>query len=135
MEISDDVLCLFSAQVTEQDGSYVIEIPQRELSLGEIDEDGIYRVALTSATPSRSEETEKRKQVRDGPEPPVEEGEQRTVEIVDIGEQGDGIARVERGYVLIVPGTEMHERVTVRIADVKENLAFTEVIRRDEYYQ
>ena len=134
MQISDDVLCLFSAQVKERNGSYVIEIPQREISLGEIHEDEIYRVAL-AATETPSPEENKREAVHDSSGPPVEKGDQRTVDIVDIGEQGDGIARVERGYVIIVPETEMHERVTVQITSVKENLAFSEVIERDEYYQ
>ncbi len=33
--------------------------------------------------------------------------ETRYVEIEDIGKQGDGIARVERGYVIIVPGADV----------------------------
>jgi len=37
-------------------------------------------------------------------EPPVEAGETRTVEIEDVGDQGDGITRVERGFVVIVSG-------------------------------
>ena len=134
MQISDDVLCLFSAQVTEQDGSYVIEIPQRELTLGEINEDRIYRVAL-AATETSSGEVGNQEPENDRSAPPVAKGDQRTVDIVDIGKQGDGIARIERGYVLIVPETEMHERITVRVTSVKENLAFSEVIERDEYYQ
>ena len=134
MEISDDVLCFFSAQITEKDGSCIIEVPKRELSLGGLQEDEIYRVALSSTTTSLTN-TETRDQRHNRPEPPVEKGDQRMVEIVDIGEQGDGIARVERGYVVIVPDTEMHERVTVRITDVKTNLAFSEVIKRDDYYQ
>ena len=134
MEISDDVLCFFSAQVIEQNGSYVIKVPKREISLGEVDEDGLYQVALTSRK-SSPEKPDIREYARDSQEPPVKRGDQRTVEIIDIGEQGDGIARIERGYVLIVPETEMHERVTVRITNVKENLAFSEVVERDEYYQ
>jgi predicted RNA-binding protein with TRAM domain len=66
---------------------------------------------------------------------PVEEGEERTVEIEDIGEQGDGITRVERGFVVIVPDTEQGERVTVEITDVRENVAFAEVVERRSYYE
>ncbi len=36
MNISDDVLCLFSAQIEGQNGSYRIEIPERELTLGDL---------------------------------------------------------------------------------------------------
>lgn len=51
-------------------------------------------------------------------EPAVEEGERRSVEINDLGEQGDGIASVERGYIIIVPDTEPQERVTVEVTSV-----------------
>jgi predicted RNA-binding protein with TRAM domain len=67
--------------------------------------------------------------------PPVEEGEQRTVEIETIGEQGDGITRVERGFVVIVPDTEQSERVTIEITDVRETVAFADVVERVSYYQ
>jgi len=67
--------------------------------------------------------------------PPVDEGERRTVDIEDIGEKGDGIARVERGYVVIVPDTEQGERVTIEITDVKENLGFAQVVERKAYYE
>jgi len=78
-------------------------------------------------------ETEPERQ-RGPPKPSVEEGEQRTVEIEDIGDQGDGITRVERGFVVIVPDTEQGERVTVEITDVRENVAFAEVVERVSYY-
>ena len=60
------------------------------------------------------------------PQPPVEPGEIRYVEIEDIGKQGDGIARVERGYVIIVPGTEIGERVKIEVTEVKSNFAVGE---------
>nr|WP_083851213.1 TRAM domain-containing protein [Halogranum salarium] len=52
---------------------------------------------------------------------PVEKGDQRTVDIEDIGDQDDGIARTGPGYVLIIPDTEQGERVTVEVTDVSEN--------------
>jgi predicted RNA-binding protein with TRAM domain len=56
------------------------------------------------------------------------------VEIDDLGEQGDGITRVDRGYVVIVPDTEQGERVRIRISDVQRNVAFAEVVERVSYY-
>jgi predicted RNA-binding protein with TRAM domain len=50
-------------------------------------------------------------------------------------EQGDGIARVERGYVIIVPDTELNDRVTVKITEVRENLAFGEVVQRHDHVE
>ena len=135
MEISDKLLCLYSARLEERDGSYVIEVPEREVQCGEIDDSRTYRVALLSTPTEKTEKTETEpKRERGPPEPPVEECEHREVEIEDIGEQGDGIARVERGFVVIVPDTEQGERVTVEITDVGENVAFAEVVERLSYY-
>jgi predicted RNA-binding protein with TRAM domain len=46
------------------------------------------------------------------------------------GDQGDGIAKVERGYVVIVPEAETGDEVTVEITHVCANVAFAQV--RDE---
>ncbi|XVH33866.1 TRAM domain-containing protein (plasmid) [Haloferacaceae archaeon DSL9] len=141
MDISDNLLCLFSAQIEEQGSSYVIEVPTNEVSIGDLQSGEICRVALLpTATNARDESNtgerrDNRDERRDFSEPPVARGERRTVEIENIGEQGDGIARVERGYVIIVPDTEVRERVTIEITDVKENVAFGEVVEREEYYQ
>lgn len=40
------------------------------------------------------------------------------------------IARVERGYVVIVPDADLNERVEVEITSARENVAFAEVIDR-----
>lgn len=137
MKISEQLLCLFSGNIEEQDGRYVVEIPERELELGEVREEGNYRVALLPQTGQPDEVTTDPEPDReyDSSGPPVEEGEIRDVEIEDIGEQGDGIARVERGYVVIVPDTETGERVSVEMATVRENVAFGEVVERLSYYE
>jgi predicted RNA-binding protein with TRAM domain len=132
MEISEQLLCLFNGEVTETDDGYVVEIPDREVENGTIDPETIYRVAIIArgegpAEPAESSETA----VPSEPQPPVEVGEIRYVEIEDIGKQGDGIARVERGYVIIVPGAEMGERVKVEISEVKSNFAVGEVIEEE----
>lgn len=136
MEISEQLRCLFSGQIEERGGSYVVEVPKRELQLGEIRENDTYRVAILpspAAGETEQTSTEPEREHR-STEPPVEEGESRNVEIEDIGEQGDGITRVERGFVVIVPDTEEGERVTVEITDVRENVAFAEVVERLSYY-
>lgn len=83
----------------------------------------------SSGTGARSETNARRD--RDTSGPPVEEGEVRDVEIEDIGDKGDGIARVERGYVIIVPGTDEGDRVTIEITNVRENVAFSEVVESE----
>nr|WP_306060202.1 TRAM domain-containing protein [Natronococcus sp. AD5] len=42
------------------------------------------------------------------------------------------MARVERGHVVIVPETEIGDRVTIEIKNVQETLAFGEVIEHVE---
>jgi len=137
MEISEQLQCLFSGKVEERNGSYVVEVPEQELRLGELQVDETYRVAvLPSSASNETNDTEVDSQPEQTSQtPPVEEGEQRTVEIEDIGDQGDGITRVERGFVVIVPDTKQSERVTVEITDVRENVAFAEVVERVSYYE
>lgn len=164
MKISDDLQCLFHAEIEERDGSYVVELPESELSAGGLQEGQLQRVALlapivddsdSAAGGSESEAPEPARRtnghtpqdssaatVSRGQQrrantdaPPVQEGDQRTVDIEDIGEQGDGIARVDRGYIVIVPDTEQGERVTIEITDVAETVGFAEVVSREAYYE
>lgn len=134
MEISDDLRCLFTAQITEYAGSYVLEVPEQEVASGMIHPGDSYRVGMLSLkSESGSERAEDagqadRAQDHEQSEPPVDAGEVRTVEIEDIGSQGDGIARVERGYVIIVPGTERGDTVTIEVHQVRDTVAFGEVI-------
>ncbi len=132
MEISDELLCLFNGEVAEDDDGYVVEVPEREVENGTIEPGSVYRVAIIargdgSPEPAGTGETT----VPSEPQPPVEAGEIRYVEIEDIGKQGDGIARVERGYVIIVPGADMGERVKVEISEVKSNFAVGDIIEED----
>lgn len=141
MEISDNLVCLYSGQVEERDGSYVVEVPKSEVSAGSVSTDRVYRVALLSTGTDEPGDDEgeapasAQRETQRGQGPPVDEGDTRTVDIEDIGEKGDGIARVERGYVVIVPDTEQGERVTIEITDVRENMGFAEVVEREAYYE
>jgi predicted RNA-binding protein with TRAM domain len=131
MEISDKLLCLFNADVTESEDSYTVEIPRREVENGSIEPGETYRVALVSREPTEESSSSSRSRSStpsSEPQPPVDVGEMRYVEVEDIGKQGDGIARVERGYVIIVPGAEIGERVKVEITEVKSNFAVGEII-------
>ncbi|WP_224270827.1 TRAM domain-containing protein [Haloprofundus salinisoli] len=145
MDVSGNLLCLCTATVEERNGSYVIELPDQEIELGDVTVGETYRVAVLgtnadtdyAATRDTAESSNRTGSQTDSqsPSPPVEVGEQRTVDIEGLGEQGDGIARVERGYVVIVPDTEVNERVTVEIEKVTENVGFATVVEREAYYQ
>ena len=131
MEISEQLLCLFSAEVTAEDDRYVLEVPRREIDTGSIEAGETYRIAVISGEEESTDEQPSTDTAPSEPQPPVETGEIRYVEIEDIGKQGDGIARVERGYVIIVPGAEINDRVKVEISEVKSNFAVGEIIEED----
>lgn len=51
--------------------------------------------------------------------------------IEPIGDRGDGIAKVDRGYVVIVPGAQPGEEPIVEIEAVRPNVAFVSVVDTD----
>ena len=56
---------------------------------------------------------------------PVREGDERDVEIVDIGSEGDGIAKVD-DFTLFVDGVGEGDHVRVVVTDVKPRYGFAE---------
>lgn len=137
MDISETLQTLYTATVEEDDGTYQITVPEREIATGTLAEDETYRVALISTAASDVDNTEATDPIQstdhedqqpDFEGPPVAEGDRREVEIENLGDQGDGIAKVERGYVVIVPETNIGDRVTVEMRQVRENVAFADVV-------
>lgn len=132
VEVPDGLRSLFSATLDDRDGTHVLRVPPSVVEDEEIDSTRTYEVAVlaqpditggssgTSADESRTEE--------EGP--PVAEDDVLDVTIDTVGDQGDGIAKVERGYVLIVPDAEPGDEVTVRIETVRPNVAFASVVDR-----
>lgn len=136
MEVPDNMLCLYNAELEEKDGSYVIEVPAREVSNGQITPGEVYQIAVlqteSSSTSTSSGKSDRQTAEQSVPEPPVAKGERRTVTIEDVGDQGDGITRVERGYVIIVPDTKPDDEVTIEITNVRQNVAFADVLKQHE---
>ena len=150
VEITDSLACLFSGTVEERDGDHVVAIPPSEIEHGTVAPGETYRVALiardetddrsaetdttgpTSAdrhVTSNGGETRSTPQTRSGEAtPPVSEGDVREVTIETLGDKGDGIAKIERGYVVIVPDAKPGEEPTVEITSVRENVSFANVI-------
>ncbi|GGM58997.1 23S rRNA (uridine2552-2'-O)-methyltransferase [Halarchaeum rubridurum] len=58
---------------------------------------------------------------------PVRVGDELTVEVTDVGEEGDGIAKVE-GFTLFVDGAEAGDELRVEVTDVKPRFGFAEPI-------
>ena len=133
VEISDQLECLFSGSVDQDSGPYRIEVPKREIDNGSIVPGETYRVAILT-TETADEESDSQSQPSSNTSetttqsPPVESGDKRTLRIESVGDQGDGIAKVERGYVVIVPGARPGDEVEVEIQNARENVAFAEVV-------
>ena len=136
VEIPDSLQSLFTATVEERENRYYIEIPDSEIEHEAAAPGETYRIAVLphdvdsdqSSEPSQTSTDESRAETTGRPEPPVDEGEVRSVEIESVGDQGDGIAKVERGYVVIVPEAEPGDQPTVEIEQVKQNVAFARVV-------
>ena len=132
MEIPDELPCLFSERIEEQNSTYTATVQERELTDGFIHENGTYRVAVLNAeSTATANSTAESNQSPNNHAPLVEEGERRRVEIEGTGEEGDGIASVEHGYIIIVPEAEQHEQVSVEITSVTPRFAFGDIIERE----
>ncbi|MFB6125126.1 MAG: TRAM domain-containing protein [Halanaeroarchaeum sp.] len=130
----DSIACLYSGTVRKEGGSYVVDVPEREIRLGDIEEGSTVRIAILddgdeegNAEPRRRRHTA---QDRTGshPEPPVEEGDVREVRVESTGDQGDGIAKIDRGFVVIVPDAAPGDEVTVEIETVQPNYAVGQIV-------
>lgn len=135
MEISEQLTCLFAAEVKEHDQSYVVEIPKHEVDVGYVDPTEDYQVAVLkqpveNSQPTPTQTSDDTTQQPDLDQPPVSTGETRVVEISELGDQGDGLTRVERGFVVIVPNTQKGERVRIEIETVRDTVAFAQVLER-----
>ena len=138
MNLPDDLLTVFSAEIEgRRDDSPVIDVPSREIEIGSLESGETYQVAListeTSGSGSEASESDeaKHRETDQGSEPPVEEGENLEVEIEDVGEQGDGIARVGPGYIVFISDTDIGDRVMIEVTQARENYAFADVVEEE----
>ena len=158
VEITDSLACLYTGRVESRGDDYVVTVPASEIEHGSVTEGETYRIAVLDRTGSDEGESAadadgdavsvpdangssggspsddgQRPTSRGAagavqPDPPVSEGEVRDVTIETLGDKGDGIAKIERGYVVIVPDAEPGEEPTVEITSVRENVSFANVV-------
>jgi len=139
VEIPDTLRSVFSGTIHEDDGTFMIEVPTNEVAHDAIQSGETYRIAVfeSPTAPSRAEQDVSDEAEhsdipqRGPPEPPVNGGERRDVTIETVGDQGDGIAKVDRGYVVIVPDAQPGDEPTVEIEQVQENVAFASIVDPD----
>ncbi|MFC5280051.1 TRAM domain-containing protein [Halorubrum rubrum] len=148
VDVTESLTCLFTAELEpDGKGGYVVSVPKREIEHGTVVAGETYRVAVIdpdgrdaadgdrprTSTGSNGTARSSGGDAGSGSSraisgPPVEEGEVRDVTIETLGDKGDGIAKIERGYVVIVPDAELGDEVTVEITSVRENVSFASVL-------
>jgi predicted RNA-binding protein with TRAM domain len=130
IEIPEELRSVFTATVREQDGEHVITVPEHEVDHDAVTAGETYRIAVLKAPAASSTDGSQSSEDAETEyqDPPVEEGEVREVTIESVGDQGDGIAKVERGYVVIVPDGEPGDQPTVEIDTVRQNVAFATIV-------
>ena len=64
-------------------------------------------------------------------EKPVKEGEVYDVEINEVSDRGDGIAKI-KNFVVFVPGTSKGDKVKIKITKVRMKFAEAEVVSGEE---
>ncbi|CDK39144.1 TRAM domain-containing protein [Halorubrum sp. AJ67] len=138
IEIPDSLRSVFSAQLEKRDGSYVVDVPASETEHDALAAGETYRIATLASDSSTGQKIQQEQHQSAAQEttptsddPPVNKGEVRDVTIETTGDQGDGIAKVERGYVVIVPGGQPGDEPTVEIEQVQENVAFASIVEQD----
>jgi len=138
VEIPDSLRSLFSAPIEERNGTYVVEVPSSEVDREALSADETYRVAVLESPASRVIDAtgDTATSFSENREPcPVGtscRGRRiRDVTIETVGDQGDGIAKVERGYVVIVSGAQPGDEPTVKIEQVQKNVAFASIVESD----
>jgi predicted RNA-binding protein with TRAM domain len=62
------------------------------------------------------------------PPKPVELGAEYDVDINEVSERGDGIARVER-FIIFVPDTKIGDHVRIRITRISTKIAEAQVVK------
>ncbi|EMA23961.1 TRAM domain-containing protein [Haloarcula marismortui] len=140
MRVDDSLISMFHSTLTtgsDTDES-LVEIPDSEIETGPLSEGETYRIAIlgpiedgnNSVTDTPSSELSSPTATTSGSENcqyPVSEGQKVTLEIEDMGDEGDGIAKVN-GYAVIVPDATVGEEVTVRISNTRSSHAFAEPV-------
>jgi predicted RNA-binding protein with TRAM domain len=129
--IPESLKSVYTTELRERDGHYVLEVPKREIEKDVISVGAVYRVGVMStraATPSdHPQDDEVSRQPSESNQErgqPVEEGERLVVTIEHMGSRGDGIAKIDGGFVVVVLNTKPGDQPLIEISRVKETVAF-----------
>ncbi len=64
------------------------------------------------------------------PPKPVEMGAKYEVDIKEVSERGDGIARV-KGFIVFVPNTKLGDQVVIRITRISTKIAEATLVEKE----
>lgn len=124
---SSDLVAVANTRLEEGSDSVTVELPKRVVQNTSLRDGHIVQVAVHNP-PADLLPTRVGGPTGDGP--PVNSGDEYTVTIDTVGDQGDGIAKVEGGFVLIIPDADPHEQVTVEVTNVYDSHAEATVTNR-----
>lgn len=99
VQLSGDLLCLYTAEIDTSGDTYTIEVPKREIEHGQLTSESPIQVAIFSTATSTEESSSQSPAATHtdhSKSPPVDEGDIVDVEIDSLGDQGmasDGLAR------------------------------------------
>lgn len=102
-----------------------VQVPRDGPNHGTLGADRTYRVAVFPSDGASPPDIAREGTTSRGQ--PVTMGEGREVTTETTGDRGDGIAKDDRGYVVIVPEADPGETVAVEIESVRSNVAFATV--------
>ncbi len=66
------------------------------------------------------------------PPKPVNMGQEYEVDIKEMSQRGDGIARVQ-GFVVFVPGAKLGDHVRIRVTRISRKFAESELVERQKH--
>lgn len=120
---NNPLACKFTTEIIQESGQYIVELPDMEIEYGTLSPGDICQISVHTTELGGDDSAPDT-----GQAPPVTEGDRLTVEIEDMGDQGDGITRVDRGYVVIVPGTAPGDEVDIEVIQTTPNYAFAHIV-------
>ena len=126
-----ELSCLFSSLVEADDESHFIMLPSQELISLDIDTNTTYRVLFLPKLPGEKSLPNKSLSpsiISPPSDTLVTIGDIYEVLVEDIGNEGDGIARIGPGYIIFIPKTDIGHKVKIKINSVTNRCAFAEVI-------
>lgn len=120
MQSLSELVCAFTTRVFKQDEDLVVTIPKSECRMNNISSGDTVKVVLLD------QENTNNPVAKEDTSTPVSEGDVLDVDVISVGNKGDGVAKIASGFVIFIPGGNVGETVTVEITEVAGSYAKAE---------